>query len=193
MNLVCCSSVAKSCLTLCDSMDCSTASSSVLHHHPEVAHTHVHRVGDSIQPSHTLLPAFPSVLDLSQHQSLSSESALHIMWPKYWSFSISPFSEYSELISFRIDWYDLLAVQEILKSLLQHHDSKASILWHSAFFMVHFSHLRDGFPGGSDGKASAYNVGDSGLIPGLGRSPEEGNGNPLQYSCLENSMDRGAW
>ena len=82
------------------------------------------------------------------------------MWPKYWSFSfsISPFSEYSELISFRVDWYDLLDIQETLKSLLQHHDSKASILWHSAFFMVHLPHLRDGFPGGLDGKASAYNA-----------------------------------
>ena len=141
-------------------MDCSTPSLSVLHHLPEVAHTHVHWVSDSIQPSHTLLPPFPSVLNLSQHQSLSSVSALHIMWPKYWSFSfsISPFSEYSELISFRVDWYDLLDIQETLKSLLQHHDSKASILWHSAFFMVHLPHLRDGFPGGLDGKASAYNA-----------------------------------
>ena len=104
-------------------------------------------------PLFLLRSIFPSI-------SLSSVSALHITWPKYWSFSfsISPFSEYSELISFRIDWYDLLAIQETLKSLLQPHDSKASILWHSAFFMVHLPHLRDGFPGGLDGKASAYNV-----------------------------------
>jgi len=66
----------------------------------------------------------------------SNESVLHIRWPKYWSFSISPSSEYSGLISSRIDWFDLFAVQELSKSLLQHHNSKASILWHSAFFMV---------------------------------------------------------
>ena len=73
----------------------------------------------------------------------SNESALHIMWPKYWSFSfrISPSNKYSGLISFRIDWFDLLAVQGTLKSLLQHHSLKASILQHSAFFMVQFSHL----------------------------------------------------
>ena len=70
----------------------------------------------------------------------SSELALHIRWPKHWSFSISPPNEYSGLISFRMDWLDLLAVQGILKSLLQHHSSKASNLWHSAFFMVHLSH-----------------------------------------------------
>ena len=82
-----------------------------------------------------LLPSvFPSI------RVFSNESALHIRWPKYWSFSISPSSEYSGLISFRIDWSDLLAVQGILKSLLQHHSSKASILKHSAFFMAHLSH-----------------------------------------------------
>ena len=83
-----------------------------------------------------LLPSvFPSI------RGFSDESVLHIRWPKYWSFSlsISPSSEYSGLISFRIDWFDLLAVQGTLKSLLQHHSSKASILWRSAFFMVQFS------------------------------------------------------
>ena len=75
-------------------------------------------------------------VNLSQHQSLFNESALHIRWPKYWSFSIGPSNEYSELISFRIDWFDLLAVQGILKSLLQHHSSKASILQCSVFFVV---------------------------------------------------------
>ena len=82
-----------------------------------------------------------SCLNLSQHQGLSGESALHIRWPKYWSFSfsISPSNEYSGFISFRIDWFDLLAVQGTLKSLLQHHSSKASILQHSAFFIVQFS------------------------------------------------------
>ena len=84
-----------------------------------------------------LLPSvFPSI------RVFSNESALHIRWSKYWSysFSISPSNEYSGLISFRIDWFDLPAVQETLKSLLQHHSSKASILWHSAFFMVQLSH-----------------------------------------------------
>ena len=85
-----------------------------------------------------LLPSiFPSI------RGFSNESVIRIRWPKYWSFSfsISPFSEYSGLISFRMDWFDLLAVQGTLKSLLQHHNSKASILWHSAFFMVQLSHL----------------------------------------------------
>ena len=84
-----------------------------------------------------LLPSiFPSI------RVFSSESALHIRWPKYWSFSfsISPSNEYAGLISFRIDWLDLLAVQGTFESLLQHHNSKASILWHSAFFMVQLSH-----------------------------------------------------
>ena len=84
-----------------------------------------------------LLPSiFPSIRDFS------SESVLHIRWPKYWSFSfnISPFNEYSILISFRMDWLDLLAIQGTLKSLLQHHSSKISILCHSAFFMIQLSH-----------------------------------------------------
>ena len=85
-----------------------------------------------------------------------------------------------------MDWLDLVAVQGTLESLSQHFNLKASILWCSAFFMVNF-------PGGSDGKASVYYAGDPGLIPGLGRSLEEGNGNPLQDYCLENPMDRGAW
>ena len=84
-----------------------------------------------------LLPSiFPSI------RVFSNESALHIRWPKYWSFSfsINPSNEYSGLISFRIDWFDLLVAQSTLKSPLQHHSSKASILWHSAFVMVHLSH-----------------------------------------------------
>ena len=111
----------------------------------------------------------------------SNELILCIIWPKYWSFSlsISPSNEYSGLISFRIDWFDLLSVQGTLKSLLQDHSSKAPILQHSTFFM------------GSVSKESACNAGDLGSIPGSGRSPGEGNGNPLQCSCLENSKDRG--
>ena len=102
--------------------------------------THVHWVSDGIQSSHPLLPllllpsTFPSI------RVFSSELALHIRWPKYWSFSISPYNGYSGLISFRIDWFDLFAIEGTLKSLLQHHNLKASILWHSAFFMVQLSH-----------------------------------------------------
>ena len=108
----------------------------------ELSQTHVHQVGDAIQPSDPLSPLlfppsiFPSI------RVFSSESVLHIRWPKYssFSFSISPSNEYSELISFRMDWLDLLAVQGTLKSLPQHHSSKASILWCSAFFIVQLSH-----------------------------------------------------
>ena len=122
-------------------MDCSTPGFPVHHHLPQLAQTHVHQGGDAIQPSHPLSSPSPSTFNLSQHQGLSNESVLHIRWPKYWSFSfsISPSNEYSGLISFRIDWLDLLAVQGSLKSLLQHYSSKASILQCSAFFVVHLS------------------------------------------------------
>ena len=112
----------------------------VLHHLPELAQIHVHCVHDSIQPSHPLLSPSPPACSLSQNQGLFYESALCIGWPKYWSFSISPSNEYSGLISFRIDSFDLLAVQGTLRSPLQHHSSKASILWRSAFFMVQRSY-----------------------------------------------------
>ena len=103
---------------------------------------HVHWVGDAIQPSDPLLSTFSPAFNLSQHQGLFKESVLHIRWPKYWSFrfSINACNEYSGLTSFQIDWLDLLADQGTLKSLLQCHSSKASILWHSAFFMIHLSH-----------------------------------------------------
>ena len=144
-------------------MNHSTPGLPVHHQLPEFTQTHVHRVGDAIQPSHPLpSPSLPA-LNLSQHQGLffsfswflylyfqlswlcrvfSNESALHIRWPKYWSFSfnISPSDEHPELISFNMDWLDLLAVQGTLKSLLQHHSSKASILRFSAFFIVQLSH-----------------------------------------------------
>ena len=139
-NCYCCL-VAKSCPTLCDPMNCSRLGLPVLHCLPEFAKTHVHWIGDAIQPSHLccplLLPSvFPSI------RVFSNESALHITWPKHWSFrfSIRPSNEYSGLISFRIDWFDHLAVQGILKSLLQHHSSKASVLWYSVLFMVQLSH-----------------------------------------------------
>ena len=102
-----------------------------------------------------------------------------------------PSSKYSGLICFRIDWFDLPVVQGTLKSLLQHYSSKASILRHSAFFLVQLSY--PGFPYSSVSKESACSAGDPGSIPGLGRSPGKGNGDPLQYPCLENLMDKGAW
>ena len=111
----------------------------VHHQHLELNQTQGHRVGDAIQPSYPLLPPSPPAFNLSLHQGLCT---LHIRWPKYWSlsYSIIPSNEYSGLLSFRMDWLDLLAVQGTLKSLLQHHTSKASILWYSAFFIVQLSH-----------------------------------------------------
>jgi len=101
-------------------MDCSTPGFPVHHQFPELAQTHVHQVGDAIQPSHPLSPPSPPAFNLSQHHGFSNESALHIRWPKHWnfSFSISPSNEYSGLISFRMNWLDLLAVQGTLRSLL---------------------------------------------------------------------------
>ena len=138
---VCCCSVAQSCLTLCDPMDCSTPGFPVHHQLPELAQTHVHQVSDATNHL-TLCHPFlllPSIFP--GFRVFFNESALHIWWPKYWSFGISPSNEYSGLISFRIDWLDLLVLQGTLKSLLQHHNSKASILWHSAFFTVQLSTL----------------------------------------------------
>ena len=113
------SSVAQSCLTLCDPMNCSTPGLPVHHHLPEFTQTHVRRVSDAIQPSHPLsspspLPPIPPSITV-----FSSESTLPVRWPKYWSFSFSiiPSKEIPGLISFRVDWLDLLAVQGTLKSL----------------------------------------------------------------------------
>ena len=136
------SSVTQSCPILCDPMDCSMPGLPVHHQLLEITQTHVHWISDAIQPSHLccpllLLPSiFPSI------RVFSNESALHLRWPKYWSFcfSISPTNEHSGLISFRMDWLDLLAIQGTLKSLLQHHTSKALILQCSAFFIVQLSH-----------------------------------------------------
>ena len=113
---------------------------SVHHQLPELAQTLVHPVGEDMQPYQpcSLLLFRPSIFP--SIRVFSSESVLRIRWPKYWSFSISSFNEYSGLISFRMDWLDLLAVQRTLKSLLQHHSSKASILRRSAFFIVQLSH-----------------------------------------------------
>jgi len=135
-------SVGQLCPTLCDLMDYSTPGLLVHHQLPELAQTHIHRVGDAIQLSHPLSSRFPPAFNFSSIRVFSNESVLRIRWPKYWSFSfnISPSNEYSGLISFRIDWLDLLAVQGTLKSLPQHHSSKASILRPSAFFTVQLSH-----------------------------------------------------
>ena len=130
----CCCSVTKSCPNLYDPMDCSTPGHPVPHHLPKFMSI------VSVMPSShlilwcpLLLPSiFPSI------RVFSNDSALCIRWPKYWSFnfSISPSNKYSGLISLKIDWFDLLAVQQTFRSLLQHHSSKASILWCSAFFMI---------------------------------------------------------
>ena len=134
--------VTQSCPTFFDPIDCSMPGFPVHHQLPELTQTHVHQVRDAIQPCHPLTspPLLPSTLPSIRVPQ--DESVLCIRWPKYWSFSfsISPSSEYSRLISFRIDWFDLLAIQGTLKSLLQHHSSKVSILWRSAFFTVQLSH-----------------------------------------------------
>ena len=141
ISLVQFSSVIQSCPTLCDPMNCSMPGLPVHHQLLEFTQIHVHRVGDAIQSSHPLLsPSLPSS-NPSQHQGLSNESTLPVSWSKYWSFSfsISPSKEHPRLISFRMDWLDLLAVQGTLKSLLQHHSSKTSILQLSAFFTIQIS------------------------------------------------------
>ena len=132
--------MAKSCPTLCEPMDCSTPGFTVLHYLPEFAQSI-----ESVMPSNHLILCRPLLLLPSifpTFRVFSNESTLHMRWRKYWSFSfsISPSNEYSGLISFRMDWLDLLAVQGTLKSLLQHHSSKTSILQGSVFFIVQLSH-----------------------------------------------------
>ena len=133
------STVTQSCPNLCDPKDLSRSGLPVHHQLPEPTQTHVQWVSDAIQPSYPPLSPSPPALNLSQHQD---DSVLCIRWPKYWSFSfsISPSNEYSGLISFRVDWLDLLEVQGTLKSLLQYHSSKAPILQCSAFVIVQLSH-----------------------------------------------------
>ena len=151
-DIICCCSITQSCPTLCCPMDYSTTGFSVLHCPLELLKL---MFIELMMPSIHLilcclflfLPSiFPSIRDFS------SELALCIRWPKYWSFSISPSNEYSGLISFRMDWLDLLGVQGILKSLLQHCSSKASIFQCSAFFMVQLSH-----PHMTTGKNHSFN------------------------------------
>ena len=190
-------------------MDCSTPGFPVHHQLPELTQTHVHRIGDAIQPSHhlssPLLPPsiFPSI------RVFSSESVLWIRWPEYWSFSfsISPSNEYSELISFRMDWLDLLAVQGTLKESSPTPQFKIinslvlSFLYGPTLTSIHDC-FSSGLPKGLSGKKQTNkqtnkqktpaSAGDAGSIPGSGRSPEVGNGNPFQYSCLGNLKDGGA-
>ena len=127
----------KSWQNLCNIVNCSTPGFPVLHYHPKFAH--VRWVGDACQPSYplSLFSPFPTV------RVFSNDSGVRIRWPNYWSisFSISPSSKYAALISFQINLSDLLAVQGTLQSFLQRHTSKASILWHSAFFIIQLSHL----------------------------------------------------
>ena len=142
MVLVQFSSVAQLCPTLCDPMSHSMPGLPVRHQLPEFTQTHAYGVGDAIQPSHPLSSPFPPAPNPPSIRVFSNESALHMRWPKDWSFSfsISPSNEHPGLISFRMDWLDLLAVQWTLKSLLQHHSSKASILRCSTFFIDQLSH-----------------------------------------------------
>ena len=136
------SSIAQSCLTLWDPMNRSMPGHPVHRQLLEFIQTHVHRVGDAIQPSHPLLSPSPPAPNPSQHQGLLQgvNSSHQVAKVLEFSFSISPSHEHPGLISFRMDWLDLLAVQGTLKSLLQHHSSKASIFQHSAFFTVQLSH-----------------------------------------------------
>ena len=135
-------SVARSCPTLCNSMNQSMPGLPVHHQLPEFTQTHVHRVSDAIQPSHPLSSPSPPAPIPPSIRVFSNESTLRMRWPKYWSFSFSiiPSKEIPGLISFRMDQLDLLAVQGTLKSLLQHHSSKAPVLRRSAFFTVQLSH-----------------------------------------------------
>ena len=135
------SSVTQSCPTLSNPMDCSMPGLPVHHQLLELTQTHVHRSSDAIQSSHPLSFPSPPAFDLSQHQGLFQ----WVSWPKCCSyFSISPSNAYSGMISFRMDWFDFLAVQGTLKSLLQHHSSKASVLRHSAFLIVQLSYMTTG-------------------------------------------------
>ena len=154
------SSLAQLCLNVWDPTDCSTPGLPVHHQLLEFTQTHVHRIGDAIQPSPPLSSPSPPALNLSQHQGLFQWVSSSHQGAKVLEFQLQhqSFQSIFRTDFLRMDGLDLPAVQGTLKSLLQHHSSKASILWHSALF-----------------------------IPG------EGNGNPLQYSCLENSMDGGPW
>ena len=134
------SSVAQSCPTLCDPMECSMSGLHVHHQLPEFTQTCP--LNQWCHPTRSSCVVFSSCLQTFPALGSFSNESVHIRWPKYWTFSfnISPSNENSGLISFRMDWLDLLAVQGTLKSLLQDHHSKASILWHSVFFIVQLPH-----------------------------------------------------
>ena len=153
--IYCYSVAAQSCPTLCDPINRNIPGLPVHHQLPESTQTHVHWFSDAIQPSHPPSSPSPPALIFPSIRVFSNESTLHIRWSKYWSFSfnISPSNEHPGLIAFRIDWLDLFAVQGTLKSLLQHHSSKASILLHSAFFIVQLS-----FPYMTTGKPIALTI-----------------------------------
>ena len=143
LTCICRCSVTKSFPTLHNPMDCSMQRFPVLHHLPEFAQVHGHWIGDAIQPSHPLSSSAPSAINLSQHHGLfqwvsSSHQVTKVMELQLQHHSCH--HQHSELVSFRTDWFDLLAFQGTLKSLLQHYSLKALILWHSAFFVVQFSH-----------------------------------------------------
>ena len=141
LNELCCCSVSKSCLTFCDPMDCRTLGFPVFHHFKSLFK--LMSTESRLPSSHPILCCpfllLPSIFP--SNRVFSNELALHIRGPNYWSFSFSPSNDYSGLISFRIDWFDLLSAQETLKSLLQHHKLKASIIRCSAFFMFQLSYL----------------------------------------------------
>ena len=136
------SSVAQSCPTLCDPMSCSTPGLPVQHQLLKPIQTHVLWVGDAIQPFHPLFSPSPPAFNLSQHLGLFKRvsCSYQVVEVLEFHFSISPFNEHPGLISFRMDWLDLLAIQGTLKSLFQHNSSIASIVWCSAFFIVQLSH-----------------------------------------------------
>ena len=136
------SSVAQLCPTLCDPMDCSMPGLPIHHQLLEFTQTHVHWVSNAIQPSHPLSSPSPPTFNPSQHQGLCKwvSSSHQVAKVLEFSFNISPSNEHPGLISFRMDWLDLLAVQGTRKSLLQHHSSKASILQHLVVFIVQLSH-----------------------------------------------------
>ena len=149
---------------------------------------------ESVMPSNHLIFCYPLLLLPSIFPCIrvfSNESAVHIKWPEYWSlsFCICPSNEYSGLISFKIDWLDLLVVQRTLKSLLQHHSSKASILRHSAFFMVHtiYKYTKSKSTDSIFLKENLCLV----LMPHI--YPRRRKWRTLWYSCLRNPMDRGVW
>ena len=139
------SSVAQLCLTLCDPMNCSTPGLPVHQQHPESTQTHVHWVGDAIQPSHPLLSPSPPALNLSQHQGLFKWVSSSHQMSKVLEFQLQNQSyQWTPRTDLLEDgWFALLAVQGTLKSLLQYHSSKASILWHSAFFIVRHTSIHD--------------------------------------------------